>query len=71
MDVQDIIKALSTTREPRATIYLNEQSIARFFLQGVSVIKEYVNSEELSGKLSAGLLSFLKTEVGGQRSIEQ
>ena len=65
MDVQEIIKTLSTTREPRATLYLNNRSIERFFSQHVSAIKEYVTSEALSGKLSAGLFSFLKGEVGG------
>jgi len=71
MDVQEIIKALSKTREPRATIYLNNQSIERFFTQRVSAIREFVKSEQLSGRLSAGVFSFLKSEVGGQNSTGQ
>ena len=71
MDVQEIIKALSKTREPRAIIYLNKQGVERFFTQRVSAIREFVKSEELSGKLSAGVFSFLKSEVGGQNSTGQ
>lgn len=71
MDVQDIIKALSETREPRATLYLNNRAVEQFFTQRISAIKEFVKSEQISGRISGGVLSFLKSEVGGQNSTEQ
>lgn len=43
----------------------------RFFTQRVSAVKEFVKSEGLSGKLSAGIFSFLRSEVGGQNSTGQ
>ena len=71
MDIQEIIKTLSKSREPRATIYLNNNSIRQLFSQRVSAVRELVNSEQLSGRLSAGLFSFLKSEIGTQLADSQ
>ena len=66
MDSQDIISALSETRKPRATLYLNADTINAYFSQVVSAVQEVVRDNKLSPEVSAGLLG-LGFKLAGEK----
>lgn len=64
----DLIKTLSKTNNPRATIYLNEKRVTDLYQQSVGGITEVVKTRSLTGKASAGLLTLFTSEAGGERA---
>jgi hypothetical protein len=55
IDADEIVKALSQTREPRATLYLNERVVGEYFTQRVSAIQNLIAGENIQPELSASL----------------
>lgn len=67
MDAHDIVKALSETRQPRATLYLNERVIDEYFSQRLGAIQNLVAAEKLQPEISASL-GLLGVKLGGERA---
>jgi hypothetical protein len=66
INAHEIVTALSQTRTPRATLYLNERVIGDYFAQRVSAIQELSTSEKLQPEVSANL-AVLGFKLGGGR----
>lgn len=66
MDVNAIVKALSRSGEPRATLYLNGITVSTYFAQAITAISEVVRSEKLAPEVSANL-GLLGAKLGGDK----
>ena len=65
----EIVELLSTTRRPRATIYLNQRRVDDYYSQRLGPFVELVRSGKLGGNAGADLLGFLKFGVFGENSM--
>src|SRR5262245_21318210 len=70
MNPNDILPYLATLRKYRVTLYLSSEKIEHWYLQKDAQITEVGAGEALAGKVEAGFLGFLKSEVGADRSRE-
>lgn len=68
MNAYDLIKNLARLEKYRVSLYLSTEKIEHYYLQKVSQIVELDTGEVLSGKIEAGLMGFLKSEVGGEKT---
>ena len=66
MDLNAIVKALSSSGAPRATLYLNGETVSTYFAQAVTTISAVVRSEKLAPELSASL-GLLSAKLGGDK----
>jgi len=64
MDTQELVAALSETRKPRASLYLNEERIGDLFSQQVGAIRDIVRSEKFDAKISAFPYADLRARRG-------
>jgi hypothetical protein len=71
MDVNAIVASLSGTRLPRATLYLNEETVNSYFAQVVTAVSEIVRSESFQPEVSANLLGIFgsKFTAGQEQTI--
>ena len=70
MEELDIIKTLSTTREPRTSLYLNNDSIDYLFSQKLGGLTSLVRSEKLGGEVSASLLQIISSNVSTETDVQ-
>ncbi len=63
MDAEEIIKSLSETGKPRATIYLNQKRVHAFYEQYIGAITEIVKVKKLGGEASGSLWGFFTSKV--------
>ncbi len=70
MTAKELIKHMAQLKKYRASMYLSKEKMEQWYLQKVSPILELGTGEVLSGKIEAGLLGFIKSEGGGQKSSE-
>lgn len=69
MNEYDIIKALSETKEPRATLYLNEKRVDELYQLKAGAISEIVRNSNIEAKLSAKLLDLFGGDFATSRGI--
>jgi hypothetical protein len=67
MNSREIVAELSSTHQPRATLYLNGERVDALFSQELGAVREIVLSEKLGAKISASLLKLLDLELGGDK----
>jgi hypothetical protein len=65
MNSQELVAALSRSRQPRAPLYQNGERIDALFTQQIGAIREITRSETLDAKVSASLFQLLKLGLGG------
>ena len=69
MNENEIVKSLSETRNPRTTIYLNQERIDDFYSQTVGAITELARKGKIGSKISAGILGILGSEVNADKEL--
>lgn len=68
MNAEELIKKLTRLEKYRDSIYLATEKIEQWYLLKVSQIVALDTGEVMSGKIEAGLLTFAKSEAGGEKT---
>lgn len=69
MDDQELVKSLSPTGKPRATLYLAQEKVEQLYVQSVALVTEFVRSAKQGGRLSASLLKIIGAEVSEEETL--
>ena len=69
MNENEIVKSLSETRNPRTTIYLNQERIDEFYSQTVGAITELIKKGKIGSKVSASLWGILGSELNADKEL--
>ncbi len=65
----EMVEKLSTSKRPRATIYLNEKRVDEYYSQRLGPITQLAKTGKFGGHLGANLLGILNSELESGREM--